>query len=86
MEALERTKKMNIQNRLEKLESRTLGNDSEFCGCSPFRKSECYFQKGADGIPANDTGPMPTQPEICERCQKPMDKRITIIQFVPAGA
>jgi len=49
---------MNIQNRLEKLEARTLGNDSEHCGCIPFRQTECYFQKGADGVPMKDGLPI----------------------------
>jgi len=76
---------MNIQNRLEKLEAQTLGNDSLHCGCIPFRESECYFQKGSDGVPMTNGAPMPDQPEICERCQKPIDKTICIIQFVEAG-
>ena len=76
---------MNIQNRLEKLEARTLGNDSEFCGCVSFPLTETYFQKGSDGVPMANGKPMPEQPEICERCQKPIDKHVIIIQFVEAG-
>ncbi len=76
---------MNIQNRLEKLEARTLGNDSEHCGCASFPLTETYFQKGSDGVPMANGKPMPPQPEMCADCRKPLDKQITIIQFVPAG-
>jgi len=75
---------MNIQNRLEKLEARTLGNDSEHCSCVSYPSTDVYFQKG-DGVPMKDGLPMPDQPEICERCRKPIDKHVIIIQFVPAG-
>ncbi len=76
---------MNILSRLEQLEARPLGNDSEHCGCVSYPANEVYFQKGADGVPMANGKPMPDQPEICERCHKPFDKRIFIIQFVAAG-
>ncbi len=75
---------MNIEYRLTKLEARPLGNDSEHCGCVSYPANEVYFQKG-DGLPMKDGLPLPPQPEICERCNKPFDKQVIIIQFVEAG-
>ena len=76
---------MNIENRLEKLEN-AIRPDSESCFCRGVGPAhyDVYFQKG-DGVPMKDGLPMPDQPEICQRCHKPLDKHIVIVQFVAAG-
>ncbi len=49
---------MNIQNRLKKMESQIIKEDSNFCGCDEQRS---HREPGE-----------PPLPEICEFCGKPL--------------
>ena len=71
---------MNIQNRLEKLEARTLGNNSEFCGCRSYSRNDWYLQPEGEEPMTLDGKPLPRQPEICGNCRKQLDKQIVIFQ------
>ena len=60
---------MNIKNRLKKLQSQIIGNDSEFCGC----EKETVFKIMPFG--ESETA---TETTICETCHKPMPDPLQI--------
>jgi hypothetical protein len=74
---------MQIITRLNKLEQQT-GADSPVCVCYPQRNTESYIQNlGADA--PLDSSPVligSAVPDICDRCGKPVEKQIIIIQGV----
>ncbi len=60
---------MNILNRLKKIESRVVGNNSEFCGCE--KAYRCYvIYPGANGEPIREPAEDYDTPERCETCGK----------------
>jgi hypothetical protein len=74
---------MRILNRLQRLEEQT-GAKSSVCECYPQRNTESYVQNlGADA--PLDSKPVligSLVPDICDRCGKPIEKQIIIIQCV----
>ncbi len=73
---------MNIINRLKKLESKAF-DDSSFCACYPAFHSEIYLQDlGEDSENTEPTLSGEPVPDVCSRCQKLIEKRQIIIQFV----
>ncbi len=73
---------MNIQNRLNHLETQIIGNDSTFCACYPQQNFDVYIQDlGAD---AETNAPVllgkPT-PNVCPDCLKPTERNSIIVQI-----
>lgn len=64
---------MNIKNRLKKLQSQIIGNDSEFCGCQrEWRTNVILPSLDGEAEDARETLP----PEVCDHCRKPIEKRV----------
>jgi hypothetical protein len=72
---------MNIKNRLKTIESRVKINHSPFCACENYAgisapQTEIVFEK--NGV---QTIQKPIA-DFCERCEKRIEKRQIIIQFI----
>jgi hypothetical protein len=61
---------MNIQNRLKKLQSQIIGNDSNFCGCVKEIRTVVIYP-GANGEPIQEPPEDYDTPEFCATCGKP---------------
>ncbi len=72
---------MSLRNRLNKLQSQIIGNDSEFCACYPQRFSVFIQDLGAD---AETNAPVlsgkPT-PDVCPDCGKQTEKNSITVQL-----
>jgi hypothetical protein len=70
---------MNINNRLNKLESKT-NLKSEHCTCNGvFEQTEVWIKEAEKSEPYLNGEPIP---ETCGRCNKPITKQIIIIEGV----
>lgn len=70
---------MNIKNRLDKLESRTISK-SENCICNGgFEQTEVWIKEAEKSEPYLNGEPIP---ETCGRCNKPIAKQIIVIEGV----
>ncbi len=68
---------MNIKNRLNKLHSQIIGNDSDFCGCPDTPKLEFIERRGGE----TDTV-ITSVADSCEQCRQPIGKQTIIIDYV----
>ncbi len=73
---------MNILSRLKLMEKQLIGNDSEFCGCAGETRITVLVPTPDGKGKMIDGGgkPFTEQPEFCETCHKPIEKRRIIIQ------
>jgi len=66
---------MNIKNRLKKLQSQIIGNDSEFCGCEKEIRN-VVIEPDANGEPIREPPDDYDTPDRCETCGKRNRKQI----------
>ncbi len=69
---------MSIKNRLKRMETEIIKEDSEFCACSSEIRTEVWipFFDGEKYVPMLDGEPIP---DVCRDCRKPiLTETITI--------
>ncbi len=72
---------MNLRNRLTKMENQIIGNDSELCVCPDILEWKFIDHHSDEGEGNSIEIPVA---HICNKCGKPVDKQIIIIQGVKA--
>lgn len=74
---------MNIKNRLSNLENR-LSIANEFCACKDTPKNPLVL---IDATENGFTEPrILSEPEICQRCKKPVDLSVTVLMLTDTDA
>jgi len=73
---------MSIKTRLNKLQSRIIGNDSGVCACYPQKRFEVWYadlsEDSESSEPEINGEPLP---DICPNCRKTVEKNKIIVQF-----
>jgi hypothetical protein len=72
---------MQLRNRLATLEKQLIGNDSKFCGCQGETQITLLVPTPDGKGKMLDGGkPFEEQPDFCEMCGRPLEKRKIVIQ------